>query len=712
MNVAWIQNRKVEMKVVPIPEVTKGKALVKVILSGICGTDLQLLEGYYPFDGIPGHEFVGRVISLSKDDEQENKELLGSRVVAHINEYCDKCSLCLRGRRTHCLNRHVLGIKGAHGSHAEYILVPIKCLAIVPKSISDESACFVEPLAAAFAATEILNVNSDISAITNRKIALIGCGRLGMLIAFLLSKRGENLICIARRPHQVEILTSKGITVILEKDVDVSFENVFDVVFECSGSPEGFDSAVNVASPRGHIVLKSTFHGNTVQNLSIVVVKELTIIGSRCGDLKIALDILESREVDPSCLVSAVLPLSRVVTAFQRAKHDKSVMKLLLHCREKLLFQLSCRAPGKLILSGEHAVVYGASAVAASLDLYTKATLSAFSSSSDDSSLDIYLDEGPIALSIALGDISSLESAQNDSIRAISFVLTQLHTQIFLEEFVKNAEFPIRFSLTIYSDIPVGAGLGSSAAFCTAVAGLFTQLHFMESCTRDWASPSYLINGINALSFEAEKIFHGSPSGIDNTVSVFGGALIFKRGNETPLIQKLQHVPLIKVILVNTNVSRSSKLLVEKVRAFYESNQSHCDLIFKEIDSISSRIWEKLEFKSTDGIDELVRRNQILLDLIGVSHESIGAICLISEQYGCTAKLTGAGGGGCVYILPKEENCVQLADALNTLESVSILPECTLGQAKLETQCSKLFDQSTCIKNSCSPHSQGKLHAI
>src|SRR5918995_4681119 len=118
------------------------EALVRVLVSGICNTDLEIARGYAGFNGTIGHEFVGLV------EQSSDRALVGRRVVGEINAGCGKCDLCRAGDSRHCASRTVLGIVGRDVAHAEFLQLPVENLLLVPDKIPDEHAVFTEPLAA------------------------------------------------------------------------------------------------------------------------------------------------------------------------------------------------------------------------------------------------------------------------------------------------------------------------------------------------------------------------------------------------------------------------------------------------------------------------------------------------------------------------------------------------------------------------------------
>lgn len=292
------------------------EALVRVILSGICNTDLEIARGYAGFNGTIGHEFVGVV------EESTDHALVGSRVVGEINAGCGDCDLCRNGDSRHCANRTVLGIHGRDGAHAEFLQLPVVNLLHVPDNIPDEHAVFTEPLAAACGVLERVQIDrSD-------RVAVIGDGKLGLLCAQVISLTGAAVLLIGKHSAKLRIAERRGIEITTPK-LAAKRKQQFDVAVEASGSASGFGLAVDLLRPKGHLVLKSTFHGKTELEAARIVVDEITIVGSRCGRFSPALDLLKKAAIDVDSLISEEYPLSNGVHAMRRAG-TKGVMKVLL----------------------------------------------------------------------------------------------------------------------------------------------------------------------------------------------------------------------------------------------------------------------------------------------------------------------------------------------------------------------------------------------
>ena len=297
-----------------------GEALVRVTLSGICNTDLEIARGYAGFEGTLGHEFVGVIEQASETGD--GLPAPGTRVVGEINAGCGRCELCRNRDSRHCASRTVLGIVGRDGAHAEFLKLPLGNLLPVPAEISDEQAVFTEPLAAACGILERATIADD------ARVAVIGDGKLGLLCAQVLATTSANLTLIGKHQSKLQIAERRGINT-WSLDQTKGRGRVFDFVVEASGSPSGFELALDLLRPRGVLVLKSTFQGVTEINAARIVVDELSVVGSRCGRFAPALELLKSGRVDVQNLVSEEFALSEGVRAMARAA-EAGAMKVLL----------------------------------------------------------------------------------------------------------------------------------------------------------------------------------------------------------------------------------------------------------------------------------------------------------------------------------------------------------------------------------------------
>ncbi len=312
----WLENRKLTYREdLPMPEPRAGEALLRIRLAGICATDLAMLQGYYPFTGVPGHEFVGEVVRAPGHPDWE-----GQRVVGEINVTCGHCPQCLAGRPTHCENRTVLGILGRDGVFAEYTTLPIANLLPVPENVPDEKAVFTEPLAAA------LEILQQIHVRPTDKVLIVGAGRLGQLIAWSLALTGAEVWAVVRHRRQRDLLAPYGVTCITAEEVP---HWAMDVVVEATGSSAGLALAKEAVHPRGTLVLKSTYPGETRVHIASWVVDEVQLIGSRCGPFAPALRHLAAGRIDPRPLIDAQYPLAEGLTAFAHAARS-GVFKVLL----------------------------------------------------------------------------------------------------------------------------------------------------------------------------------------------------------------------------------------------------------------------------------------------------------------------------------------------------------------------------------------------
>lgn len=316
MRALWLEDRQLTVREdLPVPTPPPGEALVRVLMTGICNTDVELTRGYYPFAGILGHEFVGVV-------EQGPEELRGKRVVGEINATCGSCDACRNGRPTHCENRSVLGIAGRNGAFAEWLTLPVANLHVVPEQLTTERAVFAEPIAAA------LEIQEQIAIRESDRVLVVGDGKLGQVIARTLALTGCRLAVTGRHAGKLALLERAGIGTI---DADAVAPRSFDVTVECSGSASGFDLARKALRPRGTLIMKSTYAGELTFNASSLVVDEITLLGSRCGPFPPALRLLADAEIDPTDLIHARYPLSDAIAAFEHAQRP-GVLKVLVEC--------------------------------------------------------------------------------------------------------------------------------------------------------------------------------------------------------------------------------------------------------------------------------------------------------------------------------------------------------------------------------------------
>jgi threonine dehydrogenase-like Zn-dependent dehydrogenase len=316
MQAVWLEDQKFSYRDnLSLPAADDGEALIKVKLAGICATDLEMGRGYYPYTGIPGHEFVGEVV-VAPDAPNWS----GKRVVGEINITCGECEQCRAGREHHCERRKVLGLIQHDGVFAEYVTLPVKNLHRVPEDVPDEMAVFTEPLAAA------LEIQQQVHIYPEDRVLVIGAGRLGLLVAQTLALTGCHLSVVVRHPHQRSILASRNIHAVAEEDIRPASA---DVVVEATGAASGFQLARKAVRPAGTIVLKSTYKGEMQVNFSPMVVDEIHLVGSRCGPFEPALRLLEKRQVDTAAMLSGIYPLKNALAAIEHAG-QRGALKVLI----------------------------------------------------------------------------------------------------------------------------------------------------------------------------------------------------------------------------------------------------------------------------------------------------------------------------------------------------------------------------------------------
>ncbi|MBF0143726.1 MAG: alcohol dehydrogenase catalytic domain-containing protein [Magnetococcales bacterium] len=299
----------------PLPRPTAGEVLIRVTLAGICRTDIEITRGYGEFSGILGHEFVGVVESAPVP------EWVGRRVVGEINVPCGRCATCRAGDGIHCRARTVLGIVGRDGALAQYCALPLANLHPLPDEISDRQAVFVEPLAAALAIAQRHHLRPQ------DRVAVVGAGKLGLLVARVLVLSGCDLTVVGR--HQRGLAELAGLGIQVTQDGGSLPFAAFDVVVDCSGSTSGFALARELVRPRGLLVLKSTVAAGEALNATALAVDEVTVSGSRCGPFAPALRLLARRLVEVEPLVEAVFPIADGLAAFRRAA-DPGALKVLV----------------------------------------------------------------------------------------------------------------------------------------------------------------------------------------------------------------------------------------------------------------------------------------------------------------------------------------------------------------------------------------------
>ncbi|MBX3395277.1 MAG: alcohol dehydrogenase catalytic domain-containing protein [Phycisphaerae bacterium] len=314
MQAITVRNQRASLQELAAPVPPDGEVLIQILLAGICSTDLEIIQGYAGFEGVIGHEFVGRVVS-------DSSKLAGKRVVGEINCVCGRCDMCASGLSSHCRRRTVLGIQGRPGCFAEFISLPEKNCLHVPDTVTDDEAVFAEPLAAAIQVLRHTRIEKRTNA------AVVGTGRLGILVAHILASTGCRLVAIGRNEQTLGLLDRRGIRAL--KLSEVQRMQDYDVVVDCTGNPEGLSIAMNLVRPRGTIVMKTTCRADHGIDLTPLVVNEISVVGSRCGPFADALNTLARRSIDVTELITRRMPLTGGVDALRLASEPDQIKVLL-----------------------------------------------------------------------------------------------------------------------------------------------------------------------------------------------------------------------------------------------------------------------------------------------------------------------------------------------------------------------------------------------
>lgn len=304
----------------PNPIVKDNEVLIKTSMVGICNTDYEITLGYMGYKGVLGHEFVGVIENVGKNAP---KDLIGKRVVGEINCACNSCSWCGHNLQRHCPNRQTLGIWQKDGCFSEYFTLPYENVIPISDKISDEIATFTEPLAAANEILEQIHIKPDY------KVALVGDGKLGLCISMVFSAMNVDFVHIGKHDEKLKISKDLGAKTILLSDLNDSYKKSFDVVIEATGSVSGFETSASLTKPRGTLVLKSTIAATQGLNLAPIVVDEITIVGSRCGQFKPLLRLLEEGKINPTPLIDSIYSVDDFENAFAK-NAQKNTLKVLV----------------------------------------------------------------------------------------------------------------------------------------------------------------------------------------------------------------------------------------------------------------------------------------------------------------------------------------------------------------------------------------------
>ncbi|PRP88932.1 nucleotide binding protein 1-like protein [Planoprotostelium fungivorum] len=352
--------------------------------------------------------------------------------------------------------------------------------------------------------------------------------------------------------------------------------------------------------------------------------------------------------------------------------------------------RIKASAPGKVILFGEHSVVYGKKAIATAVDLRTHCTLSRQDAAPDTSRLIASLADVSIHLSWDIADLLPFRDADRDvtvnrllsstddlierggggpavlSAGEKKAVVVLVYLYLHISREASNGE---EIRLDVMSSLPIGAGMGSSAAYCVSISSvLLADLHSWNVSALDETK----LQNINDWAFSGERILHGTPSGVDNTVSTYGRTISFSKSQGIMSIDHIR-VPQLKYLLINTMVPRSTSELVKRVKDRLEEYPEETNDRLQRMDEIAHRfkkISESVHITEEDyhSIDRLIEENQSILDTLGVGHEKITKIKEIARRHGYASKLTGAGGGGCTLIFLRDRSSEEVVSLLLTKE--------------------------------------------
>ncbi len=313
----------------PAPTPVAGEALIRVQQVGICNTDIEIMRGYLGFQGVLGHEFVGTVEEIyGEEAAQRYRHLLGKRVVGEINAACHRsdCYYCRREMFSQCPRRTTLGIVNRDGAFADYVLLPVENLHLVPDNVSDDEAVFVEPLAANFEILEQVHIRPT------DWVVVLGDGKMGQLAAQVLSLSGCEVSMVGKHAEKLALVERRGISTYRLQEAEqmaTEGERRADVVVECTGSEQGLALALRLVRARGTVILKSTVADKSNLHLAPIVIDEIRVQGSRCGPFAPALRALSQKQVDVQPLISARYTLDEGLEAFEYAQ-QRGVLKVLM----------------------------------------------------------------------------------------------------------------------------------------------------------------------------------------------------------------------------------------------------------------------------------------------------------------------------------------------------------------------------------------------
>lgn len=282
-------------------------------------------------------------------------------------------------------------------------------------------------------------------------------------------------------------------------------------------------------------------------------------------------------------------------------------------------------APGKVILFGEHFVVYGVKAILCAINKRITVTAEK-------------IEEKKISIKSNIGNLEleteKLNSEINSPLKPFYYLANKM---------LKNENMGIE--IIVESDIPLGVGLGSSSACCVAGAAAISRL-FKKTSKEE----------ILALAIEAEKTIFENTSGADCTVCTYGGIMDYDKKNG---FHKIESEPNFHLVIANSNIEHSTESIVEDVRKFKENDEIEFSALCKNESKLVEDVLELLKENDIKKLGVKVNENQEYLETIGISNEKLRKMIQIGQTQSFGAKITGAGGGGCIYALTNESNLEQ-----------------------------------------------------
>ena len=356
---------------------------------------------------------------------------------------------------------------------------------------------------------------------------------------------------------------------------------------------------------------------------------------------------------------------------------------------KNLKFKLTSHSLGKVIISGEHSVVYGKPALAFGINKKIEMKLNCYiSNSSIQDFSKINLIDINKTIIITKNDV--IESLNNDKvdidnddkykIHMISIIINIIKKieKVISKEKIINYIYNNYFIISITSEIPIGFGLGSSAAYNSCIVNGICNL-INNLLKKNFFEKKDII----LLANEGEKIFHnGTPSGIDVTCSLNGGLIIFNNINDNKNIkinEKNFFLEKIKYLLINTKIKRNAGEFIKKVSEFKKNNKKLFEQYINDIGKITEDIIFLINKDISDDNDinkffELIKLNQKMLKNICVSNDEIDRIVNILENNGFVGKISGAGGGGFIIAFSQNDKYKDLNKLLdiNNIEYLEV----------------------------------------